>query len=245
MTKVDGGLFVNWFQIIQTCCERNLYSFAPNTNIMKHEVLSKTKFYAIALVLGVSMQLVSCGGEQKREDAPETDTTAMVEAPKEPAYAYKYTVEEVEMAPRWALVIGDSTDLAGFGTFIGKNLPTVGKGIDAKKIEQTGPFSIAYNFSKDKKFYAVTGIFVNDSTIKVKSPRKLEKIYAGKALKVVYLGDYNKIEPAYMDIEQYMKEKGLRATGNMAMEQYMNDPMVEKDTAKWETHIYYPVEAAE
>lgn len=200
----------------------------------------KTKFYTIALMLGIGVQLASCGGGEK-EEAPKEDTTAKVEEPKEPAYEYKYKVEEVDMAPRWAVTMGDSTDLAGIGEFMGKNMPMVGKGVDPQKMAQEGPFSISYDFSTEKKFYVAVGMYVTDSTMKVKSPRKLEKISGGKALKVVYLGNYMDIMPAYNDIEQYMNEKGLQPAYNWAMEQYVNDPGLEKDTAKWETHIYFPV----
>lgn len=203
----------------------------------------KTNIYTIALMVGISVQLVSCGGGEKKEEAPKTDTTAKAEELKEPEYQYTYKVEEVDLSPRWAVVQGDSTDLAGYGAFMGKYMPSVGKGLDPKKMAQEGPFSIAYNFSKEKKFYAVVGFYVTDSTMKVKTPRKLEKMAGGKALKVVYLGDYEKIEPAYMDIEQYMKEKGLKNAyeDRRALEQYMNDPGMEKDTAKWQTDIYVPV----
>ena len=34
-----------------------------------------------------------------------------------------------------------------------------------------------------------------------------------------------------------MKEKGL--TQNIVIEEYANDPMTEKDTAKWQTNIFY------
>lgn len=209
---------------------------------MKNEVLSKSTLYTIALVLGLGMQLVSCGGgEEKKEETPAQDT-AKAEEPKEPAYEYKYTVEEVEVAPHWAVTIGDSTTVDQLHDFFMKNFPLLGKFVASKKQEPNAPMAMYYNFSTDKKFYTVAAMYVEDSTLRVKAPMKLEKLYAGNALKVVYMGNYEDMMPAYADIEQYMKEKNLTAAG-APWEQYISDPGVEKDTAKWQTDIYFPVMA--
>lgn len=204
----------------------------------------KLNIFTLASLFGASLFIASCGGGEDKKETPAEDTTAKAEVPAEPVYEYKYKVEEVEVAPRWAIVVGDSLMLADVGPFMEKTYPAIGKFMGSKKIEPEPPFSVTYNFSKDKKFYMNAGMYVNDSTLKVKAPMKLEKMYAGKAVKVVYLGNYSKIEPAYMDIEQYMKEHNMQPAG-APWEQYMNDPMTVKDTAQWETHVYFPVMPAE
>lgn len=62
---------------------------------------------------------------------------------------------------------------------------------------------------------------------------------AGKVLLIEYFGDYNKSISAHYAMDAYMKEKGL--TQIFVLEEYANDPMVEKDTAKWQTNIFYLV----
>lgn len=62
---------------------------------------------------------------------------------------------------------------------------------------------------------------------------------AGKVLLIEYFGDYNKSINAHYAMDSYMKEKGLTQT--FVIEEYANDPMVEKDTAKWQTNIFYLV----
>lgn len=62
---------------------------------------------------------------------------------------------------------------------------------------------------------------------------------AGKVLLIEYFGDYNKSISAHYKMDAYMKEKGL--TQIFVLEEYANDPMVEKDTAKWQTNIFYLV----
>ncbi|HYG50577.1 MAG TPA: GyrI-like domain-containing protein, partial [Flavobacteriales bacterium] len=92
----------------------------------------------------------------------------------------------------------------------------------------------------DKKFFTEAAIVVKDSTLKVKAPGKLKKLPAGKALKVVYMGDYMNMEKAWADVTQYAKEKGYTET-MVAWEQYVTDPGMEKDTTKWQTDIYLGV----
>ena len=60
---------------------------------------------------------------------------------------------------------------------------------------------------------------------------------AGKVLQIAYFGDYNKIAAAHEAMGKYLKEKNL--TNGWVLEEYVTDPMTEKDTAKWQTNIYY------
>jgi effector-binding domain-containing protein len=64
---------------------------------------------------------------------------------------------------------------------------------------------------------------------------------ASKALSLDYYGDYKKSQDAYLSLDKYIAEKGLKKKLPM-IEQYLNDPEVEKDTAKWHTRIIYLVE---
>lgn len=204
----------------------------------------KAKFLPLSLVLGLSLSLVACGGEEKKEEAPKEDTTAKVEEPKEPAYEYTFEVTEVDVTPRWIVAISDSTDMSGLKPFFEKNFPALGKFCGSKKIQPEPPVAFYTNFSTEKKFYTTAAMYVNDSTLKVKAPMTLQKTYAGKALKVVYKGAYENMMKAYDDIMAYMKEKGMSPNG-ANWEQYITDPMTEKDTTKWQTDIYFPVLAGE
>jgi effector-binding domain-containing protein len=69
--------------------------------------------------------------------------------------------------------------------------------------------------------------------------KKWEKytIPAGKVLQLQYFGNYGQpMMKAYDALKAYMKEKNL--TPSWSIEEYVTDPMTEKDTAKWQTNIY-------
>ena len=64
--------------------------------------------------------------------------------------------------------------------------------------------------------------------------------YAGKALKIVHLGNYDETGNAHYAMEEYMTTNQLEMNGP-AIEVYVTDPMEVPDTAMWITEIYYPI----
>lgn len=63
---------------------------------------------------------------------------------------------------------------------------------------------------------------------------------AGTYITVDYFGPYDGMKPAHETLGAYMAEKNLSMAG-AAMEEYITDPMTEKDSSKWLTRISYPV----
>lgn len=64
---------------------------------------------------------------------------------------------------------------------------------------------------------------------------------ASKALVIDYYGAYDKSQEAHYAMEDYMKGKEFKWKAPV-IEEYITDPMSEKDTAKWLTKIYYLVD---
>lgn len=57
---------------------------------------------------------------------------------------------------------------------------------------------------------------------------------------VTYYGAYDKNEHVYKAMDQFIKDKNAKPAGP-PREIYINDPMMEKDTAKWQTDLVFPV----
>jgi effector-binding domain-containing protein len=51
-------------------------------------------------------------------------------------------------------------------------------------------------------------------------------------------GSYEKSAVAHVQIGNYMKAKKMDKE-EVIIEEYVTDPMTEKDTSKWQTNIYY------
>lgn len=65
-------------------------------------------------------------------------------------------------------------------------------------------------------------------------------IPTGKMLRMNYYGAYDKTGEAHAAMDAYIKANNMTQAGNV-IEEYITDPMAEKDTAKWLTRIYYVV----
>ncbi|MBL7724472.1 MAG: SRPBCC family protein [Chitinophagaceae bacterium] len=70
---------------------------------------------------------------------------------------------------------------------------------------------------------------------------RIENIPASKAVYVNYYGAYNKSEAAYKSIDKYLADNKLKQKSPV-IEQYITDPVMEKDTARWLTKIIVLVE---
>jgi len=123
--------------------------------------------------------------------------------------------------------------------FYGDNLPKIGEAVQREKLEVTGaPSGIYYTYDTVKMTTDMAAVF---PVKEVKSPLTgwdVINVPAGKAVELDYYGNYDKMQNAYDAIEDYLEEKGLKSK-SMSVEEYVTDPMTEKDTAKWVTKIYY------
>lgn len=157
--------------------------------------------------------------------------------PSETAVA-TYEVQEVDFAEKnYIGTKKEKLTMDKVGTFFGTNLGAIMDDMKKNKIEPTGPASGLYwNFNHAEMSAETVAAFNSPKGSKVKGWENYE-FPAGKAVQVVYFGDYMKVGPAHEAIQKYIAEKGL--SFSCFIEEYITDPMTEKDTAKWQTNIIY------
>jgi effector-binding domain-containing protein len=118
-------------------------------------------------------------------------------------------------------------------SFFQKNMPNFFADAGKAGLQPAGPPSGIY-FSWDTVKHQ-TDMAVAVAVAPVKTFPKIKGMeqvkVEGKALYLPYHGAYDKFH-------DYMKEKNM-AWNNLMVEEYITDPMTEKDTAKWQTNIYY------
>ena len=125
------------------------------------------------------------------------------------------------------------------GAFYAENFPKIFNDAINNKLEHTGPpSSIFYTYDEQKK-QAECAAVISVPEGQLKGWEKFNVPAANLALHIAYYGAYNKSANAHMAMDAYMKEKGLTQT--CVIEEYITDPMTEKDTAKWLTNIYYVI----
>ena len=149
-----------------------------------------------------------------------------------------YEIKELEWPEtNYAGSKKETVEFAKIGEFFGKNFQAIGAEMGKDKIKmESAPSGIYFGYDMAK------GTAELAAAVKVAKGVKLKGIEsyvfpAGKVVSLTYFGDYMKVHSAYEALEAYMKEKGL--TKSVSIEEYANDPMSEKDTAKWQTNIYY------
>jgi len=108
------------------------------------------------------------------------------------------------------------------------------------KLEIAGPVMAIYNSFSPEKIDLECAVPISKE-VKGDGTVNVIKMPAGNAVMVHYYGPYMGTEAAHKAIDTYVKENNKKVTG-APWEVYITDPGVEKDTAKWLTDIYYPVE---
>ncbi|MCW5909460.1 MAG: SRPBCC family protein [Cyclobacteriaceae bacterium] len=107
------------------------------------------------------------------------------------------------------------------------------------KVEVTGyPFALYPAYTEESMDMICALPVATDA--KLPARYKVETTSSGSAIKGIYKGDYNDLMALHLELDQYLQYKGLTMNG-APMEVYVTDPMLEKDTSKWITEIYYPV----
>lgn len=163
--------------------------------------------------------------------------TAMESMPA--ASSANYEVQEMQWDPKTFYGIKGNMTFDKLAAFFGKSYGKIGEALGKAKAQPIGaPKAIYFTFDEKTMVTDVAAVMEVANGTKLEGVEKFETP-AGKVLKIEYFGAYDKSANAHYAMDAYMKEKGL--TQSMVLEEYITDPMNEKDTAKWQTDIYYLV----
>jgi len=163
----------------------------------------------------------------------------------EPVGASKteYTIEDSK--PMMCLTMVDSCSIdpkiitEKYGNMFGQ----ISVEMKAQKLEQAGaPFAVTIKYDANNNFMVFSpGIPVSAEVKDLKNKKiKFSKCAAQKCLVYNYYGDYSTMQASYEAMYKHIGENKLVVSG-YSWEEYVTDPMTEKDTAKWLTRIYIPI----
>jgi effector-binding domain-containing protein len=150
-------------------------------------------------------------------------------------------MEETKIPEQFVVVIQDSAGMNDYEKVLGKAYEELFRYLNSSGLKQAGPpFTITLKWdSVTKNSVMKIGIPV-DKEGKNAGRVVAEKVLEQNAVMAYYFGPYEKLEPAYNALEQYIRESNKEITGG-PWEIYINDPMTEKDPMKLETRILFPV----
>ena len=133
-----------------------------------------------------------------------------------------YNCELLEQEPQPTLSIRTNTSIENMPQELGKAYGAIGQYLGQLDEGPAGaPYAAYFDFNMDD--FEVEIGFPVTKPLPERDEIKNTMIPGGKLAQCLYTGPYNKIEPAYNALTEWVKEKGYEATG-VAYEFYLNDP---------------------
>lgn len=150
-----------------------------------------------------------------------------------------YEVKELNWDAKTFYGVKDKLPYDKLAPFFGASYGKIGAALGKAKAQPIGmPKAIYFTFDEKTMVTELAAVMEVANGTKLDGVEKFETP-ASKVLLIEYFGAYVKSANAHYAMDAYMKEKGLKQS--FVIEEYANDPMTEKDTAKWQTNIYYLV----
>lgn len=161
-------------------------------------------------------------------------------AEAKPKFTYVLTEENVPSVSYVGLTTTMSPkDPASISEQAGKMFTELDNMLKKAKVAITGyPFCLYPKYTEESMDMVCAFPVAADA--KVPAKYKVLQTEGGLAVKGVHQGGYDNLQVIHNEIATYIKYKNLTEHG-VVSEVYVTDPMMEKDTAKWITEVYYPV----
>lgn len=149
----------------------------------------------------------------------------------------KYDVKETEWTGRNCVAIRKTVPFTDISSFFANNFGKIYKAITAAGDKPGIPLGVYFTWDTAARQTDLAAAIPYEGKKKPKGFDELD-LPATKAYSVDYYGAYNKMMPAYNALDAKLKQIGQDKPA-LAIEEYLTDPMNEKDTMKWHTVIYY------
>lgn len=145
-------------------------------------------------------------------------------------------VETIEPQPVLSVVKkGPTTEIS---KLMGQALTEVLNYIANENLKAEGPpFARYLSVGDEVEFEA--GLPVN-SDIEGNDRVKNSELPGGEVVSLLHIGSYDQLDTAHQMLKTWIKEQGREENG-APWEVYITDPEEEKDSAKWETLVRWPI----
>ena len=148
-----------------------------------------------------------------------------------------YEIIDYEMPSRVLITVRDTASAATVTLKLSKMYNKISLFLKSVNLPPTGsPIAIFHNYSNHN--LEIEACIPVDSIIKVPEGINCLAKTPQKTVMVKYFGPYKSISVAYKAIETYINNNNIQVTGP-GWEEYVTNPLLEPDTNKWQTNIYY------
>ena len=155
---------------------------------------------------------------------------------------FEFNIQQVEMPSSIPYLATRCTSgLDSISYFIGSSYGLIDTEMIKQKLEMSKtvhPFAIYYKWENN--------VFEYDVCMPLAAAGKSAgnivagEVKTGKYLMTQYFGNYDNSNKAHEALVNYAKDNSIKIS-DAPLEFYITDPSVEKDTAKWQTDIYYQI----
>jgi len=150
-------------------------------------------------------------------------------------------IEEKVMPEQIAILIRDSAGPSTYGKVMGKAFGELMAFVKTNKLNCKGhPFATYIKFDTRTMNGVMDIGMIVEKADKGKGRVHVAKLPAQNVVIAYYFGPYDKTADTYRYLHQYVQEAELKMAGGPT-EIYVTDPTTEKDPAKIETDILFPV----
>lgn len=150
-------------------------------------------------------------------------------------------IDETVLPARNVILVIDSAGPSDYERVMGKAYGDLYALVEKEHLTPSGnPFATYLRWDSATMFSVMKICLPVEPKTAGKGRVIAEQLPEEKVVRACYFGDYSKMEPAYKALASYIRDTRKMQTGGPS-EIYITGPMTEKDTAKWETHIVFPV----
>ena len=150
-----------------------------------------------------------------------------------------YEIKEVQWEAKTYYGKKEKVSFDKMSAFFGANFSKIGEDLGKAKVQPVGmPKAIYFSYDEKGQSAECAAVMEVPNGTNVSGWEKFETP-AGKVLLIEYYGPYEKSGDAHYAMDAYIKKNGL--TQGLVLEEYVTDPMTEKDPSKWLTNIFYVV----
>lgn len=195
---------------------------------------SKNPFMARAMMLFMNMDKMIGPDFEKGLKSLKLAIETMGTAPET-----DFDINEISWEPKTYFGKKEKLSFDKMQAFFGDTYGKLMKSLEKSKITPIGaPKAIYFSFDEKTMVSEVAAVMELAKNAKLADFDQFETP-GGKVLHIAYYGAYENSAAAHYAMDAYMKANGL--TQVSVIEEYVTDPMTEKDPNKWLTNIYYVV----
>jgi effector-binding domain-containing protein len=151
---------------------------------------------------------------------------------------YGYKIKQRGQNIRYFQTIRNTVTYDKFGQNYSQNIAAIYQKLAAEGIATKGfPCTVIYNYDQVKGTIDMAAAVEVITPLNIKD-LTLESFPPQNTAFVEYFGDSAKNEPAHWALSDYVSDRSY-SINLPVIEEYVTDPLKEKDPTKWQTNIYY------